>query len=89
MNKIAAFNDVTDKSMEVLYCITMISHATKILVTSPEQQEHCINIISSQASNIEQAFEEYKSSILNAVKNITSKKDDNVSGFKDNNGVRL
>jgi len=89
LKEIDAINNITDKGMEVLSCIVMINRATKMLVTSPDKKEMCLKVISDQAGEIELYFEEYKTCVIRAVKEITSETDDSINGVQDTNGIRL
>ena len=88
MNKIAHYNSIADKGLELIAKIAYMNDAVRDLLTN-SSEEHVLKI-AEQAQTLENAISEYRSTLIDSFSALSSGKDStNIIGLESENGVKI
>ena len=88
MNKIAHYNNIADKGLELIAKISYMNEAARELLTN-SSEEHVLKM-AQQAKTLEEAISEYRSTLIDSFSALSSGNDNaEITGFESENGIKI
>lgn len=89
IEKLASFYNVSDKGLDVIAKIANLNDSIRYLLTNTDQDN--IDKIAKQANDLDSSITLYKSSLVEAIKEIAGEEDDEpeITAVQDDKGLKL